>query len=214
MPPIGRRPGRSGSREKILSAAREHFARSGYDRATLRGIAADARVDPALVRHYFGSKHGVFLAAMRIPFDPARLIEALAAPGRDGVGERAVRFFVTIWDSPEGAPLRGLLRTVVADETAAELMRSFVTREVFGRLAGALGVDRPTLRAGLVASQLFGIALLRYVLRLEPFASATADELASLAGPSVQRYFGDDLPEIRARRAPVRQRTRLRYGRS
>lgn len=213
MPTVGRRPGRSGSREHILRAARDHFARFGYDRATLRAMAADARVDPALVRHFFGSKHGVFLAAMRIPFDPALLIQALAAPGRDGIGERTVRTFVTIWDSPEGAPLRGLLRAVVADEPAADLMRAFVTREVFGRLAGALGVDRPSMRAGLVASQLLGIAILRYILRLEPFASATAEELAALAGPTVQRYFGDELPPIRTQRAAVRRKARLGYGR-
>ena len=213
MPTVGRRPGQSGSREHILRAARDHFARFGYDRATLRAIAADARVDPALLRHFFGSKHGVFLAAMRIPFDPALLIQALAAPGRDGIGERTVRTFVRIWDSPEGAPLRGLLRAVVADDTAADLMRAFVTREVLGRLAGALGVDRPSMRAGLVASQLLGIALLRYVLRLEPFASATAEEIASLAGPTVQRYFGDELPSIRTQRAAVGRKARVGYGR-
>src|SRR5207237_934087 len=125
-----RRPGPGGTREKILAAARSRFGQEGYDGTTIRGIAAGAGVDPALVPHYFGSKEGVFLAAVEFPVDPAEFIPRLLAPGIDGLGERLVTFFLETWDSPSGASLLGLIRSVVSSELAADLMREFVTREV------------------------------------------------------------------------------------
>lgn len=193
MPRTGRRPGRSGSREKILVAARFHFARDGYDGATIRAIARTARVDPRLVMHFFGSKHDMFVAAMQLPFDPSLFIAELAAPGIDGLGERIVRRFLGVWDSPEGRHLIGLIRSVVDHEGAATMMREFFTHAILGRLTRALDIDEPGRRAGLVATQLFGLALVRYVMKLEPIASADADELARLVGPNVQRYLASDL---------------------
>ncbi|MGH2499648.1 MAG: TetR family transcriptional regulator [Candidatus Limnocylindria bacterium] len=207
MPRTGRRPGRSGTREKILEAARSQFTRHGYDRATIRAIAAAARVDPALVLHYFGAKEGVFLAAMELPADPARFVPMLVAPGLDGIGERMVRFYIETWDSPEGASLIGLLRSAVSNEKAAAMLREFLERAVLGRLALALTIDHPKLRGSLAGSQLMGLAMMRYVVRLEPFASAGADELARWAGPAVQRCFTGELgpaPRRRASRAQVR----------
>lgn len=204
MARTGRRPGQSRSREKILGAARSHFAAGGYDGATIRGIAKAARVDPALVLHYFGSKEGVFVAAMKLPADPAQVIPALVAPGIDGIGERLVRFFIGTWDSVEGRPLLGLLRSVVSNEKAAELFRGFLTRELFGRLTVELRIDQPELRTSLAMSQMVGLALQRYVLKLEPVASASIDDIARWVGPSVQRYFSADIG--RARRARARRR--------
>src|SRR6266850_4806448 len=143
MPRTGRRPGAGGTREKVLAAARSHFSEAGYDGATVRGIAAAAGVDPALVLHYFGSKEGVFRAAMDFPIDPAEFIPRLLAPGLDGVGERLTRFFLDTWDSPAGQPLLGLIRSVVGNENAAGMMREFIGREVLARIARALDVDRP-----------------------------------------------------------------------
>src|SRR6266851_2280129 len=147
MPRTGRRPGPAQTREKILGAARSHFGREGYDHATLRDIAALAGVDAALIPHYFGSKEGVFLAAVEFPVDPAEFIPRLLGPGVDGLGERLVLFFLETWDSPAGASLLALIRSVVSSDLAAELMREFVSREVLGRLAEAIHLDQPKLRS-------------------------------------------------------------------
>ncbi|SRR6266849_6678057 len=191
MARTGRRPGTGGTRERILAAARSDFGKGGYEATTIRGIAAQAKVDPALVMHYFDSKDGVFRAAMQFPVDPAEFIPRLLAPGLDGLGERLVRFFVDTWDSPAGSPLLGLIRSVVGNEEAAAQLREFVTREVLGRLARALELDQPQLRAALVAGQLVGLAMLRYVVRVEPLASASAAELVAWLGPTLQRYLTD-----------------------
>ncbi len=194
MARTGRRPGTGGTREKILGAARTHFARSGFEAATVRAIAADARVDPALVLDYFGSKQELFKASTDFPVDPAVFIPKLIEPGIDGLGERIVRFFLDTWDSPAGRPMLALIRSVVASDDAAALLREFVSREVLGRLARALEVDEPRLRASLAASTLIGMAMLRYVIRLEPIASARPDEVAAWLGPTVQRYLSEPLP--------------------
>jgi AcrR family transcriptional regulator len=191
MARTGRRPGAGGTRDDILAAARSHFAEAGYEGATIRGIAADAGVDPALVLHYYGSKEGVFQAAVEFPIDPAEFIPRLLEPGLDGLGERLTRFFIDTWDSPTGRPLLALIRSVVANESAAALMRDFVSRAVLGRVARALDLDRPQLRASLAASQLVGVAMLRYVVRVEPLASASAVEVSAWLGPTLQRYFTD-----------------------
>jgi AcrR family transcriptional regulator len=200
LPRTGRRPGTGGTREKILGAARAHFARAGFEAATVRAIAAGARVDPALVLHYFGSKQELFRASVDFPLDPALLIPPLLEPGVDGLGERLVRFFLETWDSPAGRPLLALIRSAVATNDAAALLREFVSREVLGRLARALEVDEPRLRASLAASTLIGLAMLRYVVRLEPLASARSDEIAIWLGPTVQRYLSEALPAARSRR--------------
>jgi AcrR family transcriptional regulator len=197
VPRTGRRPGAGGTREKILASARAHFGASGFDGGTVRDIATSAGVDPALVLHYFGSKEGVFRAAVDFPVDPAEFLPKLLAPGLDGLGQRLVRFFVETWDSPAGSPLLGLIRSVVGNERAAEMMREFVSREVVGRLAEALERDQPEVRASLVASQLVGLAMLRYVIKLEPLASASSEQIATWLGPTIQRYFTD--PSVTSR---------------
>ena len=191
MARTGRRPGTGGTRERILAAARSDFGKGGYEGTTIRGIAAQAKVDPALVMHYFESKDGVFRAAVQFPVDPAEFIPRLVAPGLEGLGERLVRFFVETWDSPAGSPFLGLIRSVVGNEDAADQLREFVTREVLGRLAHALQLDQPQLRAALVASQLVGLAMLRYVVRVEPLASGRADDVVAWLGPTLQRYLTD-----------------------
>jgi len=187
----GRRPGSGGTRDKILAAARSHFAEVGFERATIRGIAAAAKVDPKLILHYFESKEGIFLAAVDFPFDPAVAIPPLLEPGLDGLGPRLVRFFLETWESPAGSPMLALIRSVVSSERAAALLRDFVTREVLARLARALELDQPHLRASLVGSQLVGLAMLRYVVKVEPLASAPVTRVAAWIGPTLQRYLTD-----------------------
>lgn len=155
----------------------------------MRGIAAVAGVDPALIPHYFGSKEGVFKAAVEFPVDPAEFIPRVLAPGIEGLGERLALFFLETWDSPAGASLLGLVRSVVSSELAADLLREFVTREVLGRLAAAIKIDHPQLRASLVASQLVGLAMLRYVIKVRAVERASRAELARWIGPSIQRYL-------------------------
>lgn len=191
MARTGRRPGTGGTREKILAAARSHFGEVGYEGATIRAIAAAAEVDPKLVLHYFGSKEGVFRAAVDFPFDPSESIPRLLKPGLDGLGARLVRFFLDTWESPMGSPLLALVRSVVSSESAAALMRDFVSREILARLAEALELDQPQLRASLAASQLVGLAMLRYVVRVQPLASAPPAKVAAWLGPTLQRYFTD-----------------------
>ena len=189
MPRTGRRPGVTATRERILAAARERFADAGWDGTTIRAIAAEAAVDPALVLHYFGSKEGVFRAAIEFPLDPATVVPRLLAPGLDGLGERMVRFFIDVWDSPDGRPLLSVIRSAVTSEQAAQLLREFISREVLGRVAAALEVDQPRLRASLAGSQLVGLAMIRYVVKLDPIASADPETLATWAGPTLQRYL-------------------------
>ncbi len=189
MARTGRRPGTSGSREKILAAARSRFAREGYDGATIRGIAAAARVNGALVLHFFGSKEHLFVEAMRFPLDPAVFVPKIVAPGTVGLGERLSRFYLEAWDGPGGGQLLALLRSVASNEKAAEMMRQFISREVMARVIAALGHDVPKQRVALAASHLIGIALLRYIVKLEPIASADPNALAREVGPVIQRYF-------------------------
>ncbi|HLZ95854.1 MAG TPA: TetR family transcriptional regulator [Candidatus Dormibacteraeota bacterium] len=191
MARTGRRPGAGGTRDKILAAARAQFAKHGYDGATIRGIASAARVDPKLVLHYFDSKEGAFGAAIDFPFDPAAAIPALLEPGIEGLGVRIAEFFLEVWDSPAGVRAHALVRSMVTSKSAARLMRDFVSKEVLARVARALELDQPQLRASLAASQLVGLAMLRYVLKVEPLASASGADVAAWIGPTLQRYFAD-----------------------
>lgn len=191
MARTGRRPGAGGTRDKILSAARTQFGKHGYDTATIRGIATKARVDPKLVLHYFESKEGLFKAAMDMPFDPSEALPQILTPGLDGLGVRLAKFFLGVWESPRGVRAQALLRSVVASDDAAGLLRDFVRREVLARVAEALELDDPYLRASLAGSQLVGVAMFRYVVKVEPLASMTQDQVAEWIGPTLQRYFTD-----------------------
>ena len=191
MARTGRRVGSSGSREAILAAARELFAREGYDAATVRGIATAAGVDPALVRHYFGDKEHLFVEVLELPIDPAEFVPRLLAPGADGLGLRLAQFFLETWDR-EDTPFVALLRSVTTNERAAAMLREFVSREVLGQIAATLKLPDPQLRAALAGSQLVGLALMRYVLKLEPVASMDRDRLAELVAPVLQRHLSPD----------------------
>jgi len=190
----GRRPGDSGTRQAILDAARHSFGEFGFARTTIRGVARAAGVDPALVHHYFGSKGDLFACALELPVDPAVMVPMVLAEGLDGVGERIVRTFLGIWDATPGqGPMLALLRSAVSDERAAASLRDFLTRVVLRPLAEAAGGENAQRRAALVASQMLGLAVTRYVVRLEPVASAPPDELARTIGPNLQRYLTGQL---------------------
>jgi len=185
----GRRPGTPDTREEILRAARDLFAASGFAATSMRAIAARAGVDPALVHHYFGTKEQVFVAAMELPFDPAERLPEVLAGDPAQLGERLVRLFVSIWDEPDfRAPMLGLLRSAMTGEQGAAMLREFVGGALLGRVAAAVG-DVDPLRVQAAAAQMVGVVLLRHVVRLEPMASATQEELVALVAPVVQRHL-------------------------
>ena len=189
-PRTGRRVGESGTREAILEAARGRFARQGYDGATIRGIAADAGVDPALVHHFFGTKERLFVAAMRFPMVPSEVLSRLVASDHERLGETLVRLFLSIWEDPDARETAlGIIRSAVTNDGAARMFREFVTSAILNVVVGATQAPDPELRASLVASQLVGLAFTRYVVGLEPIANASVDELVAAIGPTVQRYL-------------------------
>jgi AcrR family transcriptional regulator len=194
MARTGRRPGVSGTREAILDAARRVFSEQGYQHATIRDVARLAGVDPALVHHYFGTKQELFVAAVRLPVHPVEQLTAVLAAEPDQAGPRIVETFLSIWDHAAGqSPLLALIRSAVTDEQAAAMLREFITEEVLGPIARRLGSPDARLRATLVGSQLIGLAVARYIIRVEPLASAPAAQVAAVVGPTVQRYLTGDV---------------------
>lgn len=186
----GRRPGRSGTKASILQAAKAEFAEKGFDKATVRSIAATAGVDPALIHHYYGSKDDLLLAALEVPFDPRRLLPALTAAGLDGLGSRIATQFLSVWDDEDmQAPLVAVLRSSLTTPAAAAQLREGLVRMVMSPLIELLGEEDAPLRAQLVASQLLGLAVTRYVLRLQPLADTDASVVAVRIGPTLQRYL-------------------------
>lgn len=194
MARTGRRPGLSGTREAILDAARRAFAEHGYQRATIRGVAELAGVDPALVHHYFGTKQGLFVAAVQLPVNPVEQLSALLADDPELVGQRMIGVFLSVWDlAANNSPLLALVRSAVSDEQAAAMLREFITEEVLGRIAEGLGSPGAKLRATLVGSQLVGLMMARYIIRVEPLASAPPAVVAAAIGPTLQRYLTGDI---------------------
>jgi AcrR family transcriptional regulator len=194
----GRRPGNQDTRSSILDTARRTFAEKGFDKASIRGIAADAGVDPALVHHYFGTKEQLFLAAMNAPINPAEMIpKALAGP-REQAGVRLVRMVLTVWDSPAGTAALAMFRSALSNEWTARLLREFVVTQILRRAVGELVLDpaEAPMRSTLVATQMAGLMVARYVLKLEPLASADIEMLAAAIGPNVQRFLDDPMPEV------------------
>ena len=191
----GRRPAGEDTRAEILDAARAEFSLRGYDASSLRAIARLAEVDPALVHHYFDGKAALFVEAMSIPVNPVFLIDAILAGPREGVGERLAATFFDIWDSPPGRErLVALIRSAVSQEDAARMLREFLTREVFAKVALSMDVPQPHLRAGLAAAQMIGVAMMRYVIGFEPVVGASTGEIVALVGPTLQRYLADPDP--------------------
>ena len=178
------------TRAAIVAAAREEFSANGFEGASVRAVARRAEVDPALVRHYFGGKEALFAASLELPFDPSSILGTVVAGGPDGIGERLVRAFCGLWDPPEHRErLVAVLRTIVAGGDVATSIPGFVAGHLVRQMATAGGASDPARAAALVVSQVAGMALLRYVLELEPVASAEIDELVAWYGPTLQRYL-------------------------
>jgi len=195
VPTPKRRPGRpkageSNAQERIIAAAVDEFGEQGYDGATMRAIAARAGVDSALVHHYFGTKADLFAQTIDAPMRPDLDIPALLEGPKDVLGERIVRYVLEAWERPETRK-RGvvLLRSGIGNRLTTPLLAAFLQRELVGRVATRIDAPDAALRASLVASQIAGVLIARYVLQLPALASASVDEIVAHVGPTVQRYL-------------------------
>jgi len=190
----GRRPGPSGTREAILAAARRQFAAQGYDRTSMRGIAAEAGVDQALVAHFFGAKQQLFVEVVRLPFEPSELLPVLLEGDRETLGERLAGFVASVLESPEGrARVLGIVRAAASEPEAARMLREFLRGELLAPLAQQLGVEDAELRVTLAGSQIVGMVMARHVIEVEPLAELSSGELAALLAPTLQRYLVGEL---------------------
>jgi AcrR family transcriptional regulator len=176
--------------------AREEFAERGYEKTSVRGIAKAAGVDSALVHHYFGTKEQVFAASIEVAFAPALEAAATVEDGPlDGVGERLTRFVLGIWENPATrSPLLAILRSAVSNEVAAGVFRRLVAAQLLARVGRRLDLpeQEAELRASLAAAQLVGTAMLRYVIKVEPLASADVEVLVARLAPVVQGHLTGD----------------------
>lgn len=194
----GRRPGNQDTRASILDAARQVFAERGFDKASIRAIAAEAKVDPALIHHYFGTKDKLFLESMNSPINPAELVpKALEGP-REEAGERLVRLVLSVWDSPAGAAAIAMFRSALSNEWTARLLREFVITQILRRAVVEMAMDpaEAPIRSALVATQIAGLVTIRYILKVEPVASAPAETLVAAIAPNVQRFLTEPLPGV------------------
>jgi len=193
----GRPPGPSDTRDRILTSARELFARNGIDKTSIRAIASAAGVDAALVHHYFGTKQQLFVAAIRIPIDPMQVIGPMRETPIDELGLKLPSLLLPLWDSEMGSGLIATLRSLLAGGEVS-LVRSFlqeiVAVEVGSRVDDPPGSGR--IRVQFVASQLVGVVMARYILELEPFKSLPVEQIAETIAPNLQRYLTGDLPGL------------------
>ena len=201
----GRRAGESRTREAILDAARRRFGEQGYDGATIRAIAADAGVNPALVHHFYGTKERLFAAAMQLPVVPSDIITLVLGAERDRlgdeflprIGEVLIGTMLQAWDVADiRTAFLGLLRSAATSEQGVIMLREFVTSTILASLIQVAGLGdgaESRYRAALVASQVIGLGFARYVLGLEPLASATTEDLVAAIGPTMQRYLTGDI---------------------
>ena len=203
----GRPAGESFTREAIVESARAQFASHGYRGATIRGIAAAAGVDPALVHHYYGTKEALFAAAMRLPVVPSEVLagalsswRAAGGPAEPGIGALLVRTALTLWESAElKDTFLGLLRSAVTNEQASVMLREFISETILStmaRVAGPGGQASPAeaeYRAAMVATQMLGLGMTRLVFRLPAVVGASVNELAATIGPAVERYLTGEI---------------------
>ena len=192
--PRGRRRGSPDTRSAILAAARTSFAQHGFAGTTIRAVASAAGVDAALVHHYFGTKDELFLAALELPVDPRKLIGPVLAGPLEEAAERFLGIFLSVWDDPDLRPSLVAVARGIMDPAGSRLMSEGVLPVVIEPIGAALGIDNPQRRMPLVASQVIGLILMRYVLAVEPLASMSREELIAIYAPTIQRYLTGDLP--------------------
>lgn len=204
MSPRGRRPaGSPDAREAILVAARAAFARDGY-RTSLRGVARDAGVDPALVHHYFRDRAELFAEAVVASaagtgaVDISERAQAVSRLAPEELGEGIVRSFVGLWDGLGGDRFSAVIRAAMSDDESLAPFRDFIVTGILGSIMDKLAPDRPELRGQLIAGQLIGFGMARWVARLDEIASLDIEEAVAFIAPTIQRYATGDLPSSAA----------------
>jgi AcrR family transcriptional regulator len=193
--PLGRRPtGGPDTRETILDAARDLFADQGFDRTTMRAVAARAGVDPALIHHYFGTKDQLLAAAIALPVDPVQMLDGIG-DDPEHAGEELVRRVLGVWESDPVTRKRlvGMLRTGISHDHAAELLRDLLSRSILVVVQRFAATDQPALRAALVGTQMAGLLIGRYLVQIPAIAEASVEQLVAAVGPGVQRYLTGSL---------------------
>jgi len=190
----GRRPGRQDTRGQILAAARHSFADRGFAGSSMRAIAADAGVDAALIHHYFDSKQRLFLATVELPLPLDEMVQVLADSGLDGLGPRIITTILAAWDSELQPSLVAALRGALAEPDMTRVVGEFLSLEVIGRLITVLELPEAEAqrRSALVSSQLLGIVVGRYVMKLPALVAQPSTELVAAIGPTLQRYLEGD----------------------
>ncbi len=192
--PRGRRKGSPDTRSAILAAARSSFAELGFAGTTIRAVAASAGVDAAVGHHDFGTKDELFLAALELPVDPRKLMGPAIAGPIEQAAERFLGIFLSVWDDPDLSPSLIAVARGIMDPAGSRLLTEGVLPVVIEPIGAALGIDDPQRRMSLVASQVIGLILMRYVLAVEPLASMSREQLITIYAPTLQRYLTGDLP--------------------
>lgn len=193
--PRGRRPGRADTRGTICRAALTLFSTIGYDKVSLRAIAREADVDPALIHHYFSSKSDLFAqTVLDLPLDADRLVSDVLAGPRNEIGHAAVAAFLAAYDGPDGGRERftAMLRSAVAEDVVQRPMSEFISKEVFGAIAERLGHGNFKLRGQLAVSLVLGMALSRYILRLPTLTAASDQQIVEGLGGAMQEILVED----------------------
>lgn len=197
LPPLrrGRRSGGSDSRELILATARRLFAEHGFDGTSLRQVAREAEVDPAMVHHFFKGKDELFAQSVELPADPAEVLAGVESMDPAKRSEAIVRAVLRLWESPAQHGLVAFVRGTIGSKAKTALLREMVARTILSRITSGLpgSPEEARMRGNLVATQMVGLMLMRYVVRLEPLASASQDEVVRLVAPNVQHYLTGEL---------------------
>ena len=189
----GRRVGASGTRAAVLAAARRQFSELGYDRPSMRSIAAEAEVDQKLVGYFFGSKQALFVAATELPLEPGAAIAHVVGGDAEGRGRRLASLVMRMLENSETGPrLVGLVRAAAAEPEAADQLRDLLERRLWGPAAEGLAVSDPNTAVALISTHILGLVMSRYVIRAEPIASLAADDVIELIAPSLQRLLSSD----------------------
>lgn len=190
----GRRPAGQDTRDQVLAAARAEFVEHGYEAVSLRGVARRAGVDPGTVRHWFGDKTHLFTATLGLAdLEPAAVLQSTLVGDVGSLGERLVRGVLEMWDGDYGETVRLVVPAVMADPGLRALMPQFLGAELLGPIVRRLEASDAALRTSLVASQMAGVLITRYLVPVHPLAALPAEQVAALVGPTVQRYLTDDL---------------------
>lgn len=175
---------------RILDAARTSFGENGWAGTTMRGVARDADVDPALVHHYFGNKAGLLDAATTAPPEWAASVVAAWAKPSDTLGESLVRNVLANWNNPAFRPtMLSVLLTAAHEPSTREKLARIIAGQLMGPGLERLETETRDVRAGLVASQLFGFMMMRYVWKIEPIASLPDEDAIAALAPTIQRYL-------------------------